>query len=57
MHKNMKGFKITQCCNKKDGTSFFSFRLVIIKFVFDDELGKIGRSKHDGPLLEQLNIA
>ncbi len=57
MHKNMKGLKITQSCNTKDGKSPFSLTLVIIKFVFDDELQNIGGSKHDGPLLEQLNIA
>lgn len=56
MHKNMKGLKITQSCNTKDGKSPFSLRLVIRNFVFDDERGKIGGSKRDGPLLEQLNI-
>jgi hypothetical protein len=52
----MKGLKITQSCNTKDGKSPFSLRLVIRNFVFDDERGKIGGSKRDGPLLEQLNI-
>jgi hypothetical protein len=57
MHKNMKELKITQSCNTKDGKSPFSLRLVTIIYFFDDDLQKIGGSKHDGPILEQLNFA